>query len=155
MVDFEKTDEAIEVDKLSIEQEIEWEDFIIGSLLVEEDQERAKKSMTQLNKIERESPNNRAKEKILKIAEISIIKCNGSNVGNIIISSLFEKDGLFDLLKDNLIDNKEAIGFEEFGCLFETFKPTIKSKKLVAENESDLAKNLLNIFLIINEQQRK
>ncbi len=155
MIDFEKIDEAIEVETLFVKKEADLEDIIIGSLITEENNEVARESIGKLIEIERESPNNRAKDKIFKVATISAFKCNGSNVGNTIISTLIQRDSLFDLLKENLKNNTESMGFQELGDLVEKLTPVMNSKKLIIENKSDLAKNLFDLFLIINEQQRK
>jgi hypothetical protein len=155
MVDLEKEYQSIEVGNLTMEQESDLEDTIIGSLMVEESNEGAQKSIAKLIDIERESPNNRAKDKIFKVGTISAFKCNGSNVGNTIISTLIQRDSLFDMLKENLNNKKESMDLEELGDLVETLAPIMNSKRLFTENKSELAKHLFNIFLIINEQRRK
>ncbi len=136
---------------LQPEEENQIEDEIIGELLQEESVRGAKEKVALLFQMEEESNNSRNLEKVQKLADISSFKCNGSNVGNVILGSMSEN--FLPSLEENIVKEKETMDLNQLGEIVTKLEAAMENKRLPGCSKSKIASSLFNLFLLVNKKK--
>lgn len=137
--------------ELSPQEESTREDIIVLSLLCEDDVSEAETKIRDLIQLEEETKNNRCLPKIQKIIETTPLKCNGSKVGDTIISGMVEE--LFPRLEANIKKGLEEVKLEHLQEMVEKLEIMMNNKQVPPEYKGHIAGSLVSILGTINERK--
>ncbi len=149
MANFENSDFE-NLKEITSQEENSKEDIIVLSLLCEEEVSGVEAKIDDLILLEEETENNRCLQKVQKVIETTPLKCNGSKVGDAIISGIAEK--LLPKLERNIREGLEEVKLENLQEMVEKLKIVMDNKQVSQQHKGYIAASLFNILNAINER---
>ena len=150
MIDFENS-ESENLKDITPEEENTKEDILVLSLLCEEEVSGVDAKINDLILLEEETKNHRCLQKVQKVIETTPLKCNGSKVGDAIMSGIAEK--LLPKLEENIRGGLEEVKLENLQDMVERLKIVMDNKQVSQQYKGHIAASLVKILNAINERK--